>query len=257
MFDIGIGKARDQAARILEAYGLECGGDADLRDLAYDRGLFVIDQSMTGAEGRLVRRGKRAIAAISNRIQYEGKRSFVIAHEMGHFELHQSSPLFLCDDSDFIDWHSRRPEETEANEFAAELLMPTDYFRREASATEFSLEEVRQLSELCGVSLTAAAVRLVKLDVVPSALAFCQHGEIKWSMVSKSFPYQYMKYEGRPDGYSGAGEFYSNGDTSEEAAETPADAWFTDYELEPDAMILEQCLIMSNLNATLSFISQV
>lgn len=257
MFEPGIGIAKARATSILNAYGLHHGGDVDLRNLAFDRGLIVIDRPMSGAEGRLVRRGRRAIATVNDKIQYEGKRSFVIAHEMGHFELHKDSPLFVCDEADFVDWHRQRPEESEANEFAAELLMPESYFKREASATEFSLEEIRHLAEICGVSLTAAAVRVVKLDVMPSALAFCQHGEIRWSMKSKSFPYQYMRRKGAPDGYSGAGEFYSVGNTSVEAVETPADAWFSDHGIKSSAMVLEQCLVMSTLNATLSLISQV
>jgi len=257
MFDLGIGKAKAQATDILSKYGLQRGGDADLQDLAFDRGLVVMSKPMTGAEGRLVRKGKRAIATINDGIQHDGKRTFVIAHELGHFELHQDSPLFVCDESDFVDWHRRRPEETEANQFAAQLLMPRNWFTSEASAVELSIEEVSHLAETCGVSLTAAAFRCVELDVTPCALAFCQGGEIKWSKASKSFPYQYMRGSGAPDGYSGAGEYFAKGVNHQNPIETPADAWFGDYGISQTDTVIEQCLVMTRLNAILSLIWEV
>lgn len=257
MFDLGIGKAKARATDILVEYGLPHGADVNLYNLAFDRGLVVMDKSMTGAEGRLVQKGGQAIAAINDKIRYAGKRTFVIAHELGHFELHRDSPLFLCDESDFVDWHRSRPEETEANQFAAELLMPSAWFTSEASAVHFSIEEVNYLAEASCVSFTAAAFRCVELDVTPSALAFCKNNEIEWSNASDSFPYQYMYGNGSPDGHSGAGEYFANGIDHQEPTETPADAWFGDHEISQDDTVIEQCLVMSNLNATLSLISQV
>jgi Zn-dependent peptidase ImmA (M78 family) len=257
MFDSGIGKARGRATDILTEYGLRHGGEADMRNLAFDRGLVVMNKAMSGAEGRLVQKDNRAIATINSEIQYDGKRTFVITHELGHFELHKDSPLFLCDESDFVDWHRNRPEETEANQFAAELLMPQEWFVREASAAHFSIEEVNRLAEASSVSLTAAAFRCVELDVTPSAIAFCKDNEIKWSETSESFPYQYMYGSDSPDGYSGAGEYFADGIDHQEPLETPADAWFGDHQISRDDKVVEQCLVMSNLNATLSLISEV
>jgi Zn-dependent peptidase ImmA (M78 family) len=257
MFDPGVGAARQRAHEILDEFGLEYGAQADLIDLAFARNLIVVEKPIRGAEGRLVRTGDRAMATINENIRYDGKRSFVVAHEFGHYELHKDTPLFVCDENDFLDWHRRRPEETEANQFAAELLMPRDWFKAQTNATEISVNELERLAHLCGVSLTAAAFRCVELDVTPCAIAFCQDNEIQWSQVSPSFPYQYMRGSGTPDGYSGAGEFFSGGSTSEEPLETPADAWFRDYDLSSEEEVMEQCLTMSRLNATLSLISQV
>jgi len=212
---------------------------------------------MTRAEGCLVQKGGQAIATINDEIYNEGKHNFVVAHEFGHFELHQDSPLFLCDESDFVDWHRHRPEETEANQFAAELLMPRRWFISEAGAVELSIEEVSRLAEACDVSLTAAAFRCVELDVIPSALAFCKDNDIKWSNVSESFPYQYMRGNGSPKGYSGAWEYFEEGRNHQEPIETRADVWFGDYDISEDDTVIEQCLVMSRLNATLSLIWQV
>lgn len=257
MFDPGVGAARQRAHHILDEFGLEYGAQTNLVDLAFARDLIVVEKPMSGAEGRLVRKGDRAMATINANISHAGKRSFVIAHEFGHYELHRDSPLFVCDEKDFVDWHRRRPEETEANQFAAELLMPRGWFELQTNATEMSVNELERLARLCGVSLTAAAFRCVELDVAPCAIAFCRDNKIKWSQVSTSFPYQYMRRSGTPDGYSGAGEFFSGGSTSTEPVETPADAWFRDHSLPSGEEVMEQCMTMNRLNATLSLIWQV
>lgn len=257
MFDPGVAKAKKCALDILHDFGLEHGGEADLQALAFALGLVVMNRSMRGAEGRLIQKDETAIATINDQIRHERKRSFVIAHELGHYKLHRESPLFLCDESDFVDWHRRRPEETEANQFAAELLMPAGWFRRNASAAEFSREEVSRLADTCGVSLTAAAFRCVELDIVPCAIAFCKDEKIKWSNVSRSFPYQYMRGSGSPDGYSGAGEYFAKGSTPRDPVPTFCDAWFKDYSIDSQDELMEQCIAMNTLNATLSLIWQV
>ncbi len=53
------------------------------------------------------------------------RQRFTVAHEIGHMILrHTTSHVYL--DSD-----SNKPEETEANQFAAELLMPTSMLKKD------------------------------------------------------------------------------------------------------------------------------
>ena len=241
-------KARD----ILVYYGLEGGAAAHLLDIACDRGLVVLDKEVRGAEGRLVRRGKRAIATISTSIKHEGKRSFVTAHELGHYEL-QHRALVGCDDDSFVAWHRHRPEETEANQFAAELLMPKQWFIDVARRRPLSLVAVKDIADTCQVSVTAAAFRYVELDVSPSALVFCQSRLIQWYHVSSSCPYSFINQGQPPHRYSGAGEYFFDGNTSTNPEPTPITAWFLDNNVQSDQTVMEQCWPMPNL-ATLSLI---
>ena len=237
----------------LAYYGLECGAAAHLRDIAYDRGLVVLDKEIRGAEGRLVRQGKRAIATISTSIDHSGKRTFVTAHEFGHFELQHKAGVG-CDDAAFVDWHRNRPEETEANQFAAELLMPKQWFIDVARSSPLSFDAVRDIASRCQVSVTAAAFRCVELNVSPSALVFCQSGLIRWYRVSSSFPYRFVNHGQPPHRYSGAGEYFFDGNTSPYPEPTPVTAWFLDKNVQSDQSVIEQCLPMPNLKATLSLI---
>ena len=253
-FNLGIAQAETRAREILDALGLTTVANVDLRDLAFDRGLIVEARAIRGAEGRLVRRGDRAIAVVDASILEHGKRRFVAAHELGHFELHGTEPVFVCDTAAFFDWHRGRPAETEANRFAAELLMPRLIFLRDGRAVPTSLGAVGDLASGYRVSLTAAAFRYVHLDVAPSALVFCRRGQIEWSIVSPSLPLQYVGPRRPAHAHSGAGEYFRTGSTSLDPEWTPVEAWFLDDTLVRGEQYLEQCQPMPSYEACLSLI---
>jgi Zn-dependent peptidase ImmA (M78 family) len=63
---------------------------------------------------------------VVNEIHHIKKRIFTVAHEIGHYLLHLDlMPEFFCNEIFKI---SNKKIETEANRFAAEILMPTDTF---------------------------------------------------------------------------------------------------------------------------------
>ena len=253
-FDVGIALAEKRAREILKEFGLPNVANVDIRDLALALGLLVQTRPIRGAEGRLIRRGSRAIAVVDEAISEQGKRRFVAAHELGHYELHTEDPLFVCDTSAFYDWHKRRPAETEANRFAAELLMPRTCFIEEAQAIRPSLDAISVLANSYRVSLTAAAFRCVDLNVFPSALVFCRRGRIEWSIVSDSLPLQYIGPRRAAHPHSGAGEYFQTGSTSQKPELTPVEAWFQDDTLVKGERYFEQCQPMPNYEACLSLI---
>ncbi len=224
-FDLGIALAEQRARDILADLGLDRVAGVDIRDLAFERGLLVEARRIQGAEGRLIRRGERAIAVVDAAIREKGKRRFVAAHELGHFELHRGDPVFVCTQADFFDWHRRRPAETEANRFAAELLLPRTVFVEDARQLGTSFDAIRSLTETYATSLTATAFRYVHLDVAPSALVCCVDGRIEWSLVSSTFPYKRMRRGCRAHPHSGAGEFFAQQTTSTRPEPTPLTAW--------------------------------
>ncbi|OZC01289.1 ImmA/IrrE family metallo-endopeptidase [Rubricoccus marinus] len=238
---------------MLKAYGITRAADIDLRDLAFDRKLVLRAAPIRGSEGRLIRRNEWSIATVDSAIRHDGKRRFVAAHELGHHELHRDAPVFVCDGRDFLDWHRRRPQETEANRFAAELLMPKAAFCADAHGAR-SLASVGEVADAYRASLTAAAFRFVHLDVAPSALVFCVGGRVEWSLISPSFSCRYVERGRAVHPYSGAGEAFSSGATSRGPEPTPVTAWFSDDDLDPSADVYEDCLAMPSLDATLSLI---
>ena len=91
--------------------------------------------------------------------QNPGRRRFSIAHELGHyhFPTHTNGPR-ECGASALQASHDfGQRAEWEANSFAAELLMPTRLFRRDARRREVSFKAAYELmsQDIYGVSATA------------------------------------------------------------------------------------------------------
>jgi len=134
-----------------------------------------VDQADFGDEisGVLMKDGDRAIIGVNAR-HAPTRQRFTIAHELGHFLLHTSRDLFV--DKDYI-VHFRDetsstgvdPIEVEANQFAAEVIMPADKVRELFNARRFDIDDeaaLRRLAAKFTVSPTAMAVRLSSLGLV-------------------------------------------------------------------------------------------
>lgn len=91
------------------------------------------------------------------------RKRFTIAHEIGHIILH-------ADEGDIVDYRQsigpypegQTPKEQEANQFAAELLMPRAVFESLWNALEGS---VRDIADQLDVSTQAAEIRALQLGL--------------------------------------------------------------------------------------------
>ena len=92
------------------------------------------------------------------------RQRFTIAHELGHFILHDDYPeeTFYRDQYAHLLTHSKHSIEQEANWFAASLLMP-------AEATNLYWRDIRDISDFATmfrVSISAATYRLKNLGLI-------------------------------------------------------------------------------------------
>lgn len=91
------------------------------------------------------------------------RKAFTIAHEIGHYILHEdkAQETFFRKDLIFVDKETK-PMEQEANCFAASLLMPRGVVTR-----YFALvKDTQYLAELFNVSYSAMRLRLKNLDLI-------------------------------------------------------------------------------------------
>ena len=102
---------------------------------------------------------KRKIIYVERNAPYE-RQVFTVAHELGHFYLHQSKPIevFYRKDLPGFD-EDDSTEEQEANWFAASLLMPRNLLKVISNLTNDTTEISRRFS----VSSSAAYYRLKNL----------------------------------------------------------------------------------------------
>lgn len=162
-----------------------------LKEICCERGAFVRESQLSGSEGRLVVNGDRGIITIHPHPRYQGRNRFSVAHELGHFELHRNEKtLWSCTDADMNRWNlDARAEkrEIEANEFAAELLMPEKFIAPDIDRDTPNLELLKAIANEYHVSLTALLHRFTDLTQRACAIVFTKGGRISHSWKSKQF----------------------------------------------------------------------
>ena len=175
-------------------------GKPNLGFICHQLGLRVRGGSSTGFDGILIR-GKtesKGIIGIRDAIGEPSRKRFTIAHEIGHFVIpsHKYLPN-SCESNQIDSYRSYLPKtEQEANEFAAELLLPSKsvapVFR--SNDVEPSLEVVSRIARQFSTSLSATARRLVDLRDDALALVWQENGKVCWLYKdSKKFPFYLAK----------------------------------------------------------------
>jgi Zn-dependent peptidase ImmA (M78 family) len=112
-----------------------------------------------------------------NPTQSKVRQRFTIAHELGHFLLHRESNKEMFVDKDFLVkfrskknyTQSERRQESEANAFAAALLMPRDFVLTELNKEKFQvlseLQLIEELAKVFDVSIPAMTYRISDLNI--------------------------------------------------------------------------------------------
>lgn len=134
------------------------------------QGCSIRTLDLKDVSGILVRSAKGNFIGV-NGTHHETRKRFTIAHELGHFMLHEGQAVRY--DRDFrVSLRSDESsagtnvEEVEANFFAASLLMPDRMLSTDLRAGSIDLEDVegvREIARAYGVSAQAMTLRLARL----------------------------------------------------------------------------------------------
>ncbi|HEX3448735.1 MAG TPA: ImmA/IrrE family metallo-endopeptidase [Isosphaeraceae bacterium] len=86
----------------------------------------VVYRPFEGDVSGMVYRNRREKVIGVNSSHPQNRQRFTVAHEIGHLVLHKGQPVFVDSFEGRINWRdgASAKEESEANAFAAELLMP-------------------------------------------------------------------------------------------------------------------------------------
>lgn len=170
---------RQSAAQVLRAtglYRLPVNIDGVAQALGIQVHYAPLDDDYSGL---LVIRGGSAVAHI-NAKHPPNRQRFSLAHEIGHFVLHEGQQT--ARESAYVDKSMRlyhradraingqnARQEWQANLFAAELLMPEELLRSKIIDEGYDLEDeadVARLAVVLRVSEQALSIRLTRLGVV-------------------------------------------------------------------------------------------
>jgi hypothetical protein len=178
-------RAIQAAESLLDELAITGPEDMDVTLVAAHCGLFATTRSLANEEGHLVRTGRHGIASVDTRAVRSRKWRFVVAHELGHFLLHEGHDDFArCTTSRARP--ARRRVESEANDFASELLLPRRWFAARC-AGRLSLDAVQALARTFRASLTSTALRALVFTDTPCALVHATGGVVDWWACSASF----------------------------------------------------------------------
>ncbi len=124
--------------------------------------------------------------------QTPGRRAYTIAHEFGHWVLHRDlidedeafeGGVYCSEDS--ILRRNGSGIEQEADEFAANLLMPLNDFRKQIPAKSVpDVDVLGNIADRYGVSLTAATLRWLEYTETRALLVVSNEGFAHWAKTS-------------------------------------------------------------------------
>ncbi|MUO98022.1 ImmA/IrrE family metallo-endopeptidase, partial [Agrobacterium vitis] len=121
-----------------------------------------------------------------------GRRRFTIAHEIGHFLIPWHKGDQRCTKKDMIERRIEtlvQKQETEANRFAAGILMPRPWFVSDMRKLgDADVEHVKTLARQYGTSVEATVARYVELTDDCCAFVFSKDGIIRYTRATKDFP---------------------------------------------------------------------
>lgn len=163
------------------------------------------------------------------RDQAGGRRRFSISHELGHFHIPSHADVSgWCSNADLRAMESdTRVREWEANDFAAELLMPQRLFAGDVAARDISIATAAELSGPAwyDVSVMAAALRIVQTTSQPAALVVSTNGRVSWHVRSDAFRLWLPRPQERLHHDTLAAAGFRQVEISERPVPVPAVAW--------------------------------
>ena len=179
-----IGRAKFEAHKLAKSLHIISPSQYDIEDIAMSLGIYVREEPLIGAEARLIRNGNRGIIRINPRIINKGRKAFTIAHEIGHWILHDRN--IQVDTEKEILESSPQVIEKEANAFAGSFLMPSYLFYPICQNETPTLELINSLANTFSTTLTATAIRFTEEALFPCAIVFSKDGIISWWTANKS-----------------------------------------------------------------------
>ena len=175
-------------------------------------------------EGRLLRSRDCGIVNVAEHAYRSQKWRFVIAHEMGHFLRHPNDDNFeACTRGDLSNY-TGTGRESEANDFASELLMPGFLFKKKCDRNRPSLRDIVEIATDFQTSVTATALRFVLFAPEPCAVIHSTDGIVDWLDWSPNFCVG-IRRGTRLNDRTYAGDLFAGKHVDDRASQVDGDAW--------------------------------
>lgn len=257
-----------KAKELLEEIGFENISDLSMDLLVSGLGATLIMEPLKNSDGKIVRGNSKALIKINSEIPYEEKIRFTIAHEIGHFLLHDKLDLEIHDDnSNTLNWFKsieqqakKGLQEWEANDFASELLMPEKALRKFVENKRFSPNLVKDIASNFKTSLTSVTYRLASLNIYPLFIVSSHNGKVSYWNKSENFWVKVKNITKLTPPEDSVAQEYIEADynfiykESEKAQLISKSVWFELNSYEKDSDFYEYCIPTKQYKSVVSII---
>jgi len=243
-----------KAIELIKKYCIDSPAQLNLEEIANAEYLIIEERNTNSYQGRINFNDEYGLISINKNIQEHGAKRFTIAHEMGHF-FNEKEKRFNKHSCNIIDIYGKKIHESNANKFAAELLMHRPWFNDLIRNRPVSMELMKEIAEALGVSLTAAAFRYVEIGQYPVALIMCRDGKVQWSYINEYFPLKWI-----PNGYqvreeSSAYDYFHSKEVQTCDDLVPVHTWFSDDKnCNSSDYLYEQNVVIQNYQSVLTLL---
>ena len=223
---------------------------------AADAKIKVADDLADNESGQTTQfRGKHVIFVNGN--HSEERQRFTVLHEIAHIVLglpsnHHGEPI----KTETLLRYRRRPkEEVLCDVFAAECLLPYEWFAKQVANTDISMDAVKSLAKQYEASLTTTGSRFALSAKEPCAFVLSEVGRIRY--VSRSQELKELRgwidfNVPLPQG-SVARRLIKGSSEIEDYDEVPSDVWF-DGGIRNRAFVAEEAIRLREWNQCLSLV---
>ncbi|MGA2328482.1 MAG: ImmA/IrrE family metallo-endopeptidase [Bryobacteraceae bacterium] len=247
--------AAELASLLLDRLGIT--GKPDLTAVCRRLGLRVKEERLSGAHGTLVRSksAQKGIITVKASLREAAQKRFTIAHEIGHFIIPYHKELGNVCDARVIDRYGTtmpRPE-LEANEFAAELILPSKLISNRLPLKHPSLDPIGTVAREFEASLTATTWRYLDLTDLPCAMVWSEAGKAVWYRTSEALPYK-LPLRDLPTEQSIAGRLCAGKEVTSRADKVDPQLWFYPSQAERISLLIEESLPLPSYDAVLTLL---
>lgn len=248
-----------QAAKnVLASLGIEDPAQTDIEDLILFYDGMVKHKPLGSCDGRMVMKNGRSIVTLNSNIEFAQKKRFVLAHELGHIICHAGKDATFSDDYNTLEAYKHGPQEREANDFASELLMPSETFVKSCERQKFNSALVRSLAAKYNTSLTATVYRYIDLGPHPICVFYSKDGIVQYWKKSDKFDF-WVKDRNRlrvpeesvAQEFFGKGKIYPTHDSDQTIFRS---VWCELGKYDTDIQMSEFCIVTPQYNTVLSVI---
>ena len=206
--------------------------------------------------GNTFKLGKQNIILV-NGTHNEQRQRFTVLHEIAHIiqkipSKHHGPNL---SSSDLISYRSRPKEEILCDVFAAECLLPSEFFRNDMDDLDISLDAVKELADKYKASLTSTGSRFASNCDTPCAFVLMEQGKIRYVSRSRSLKELNGWIQFGIPIPNGSVAYYllTENKTVQDCDEIPTDTWFSNG-IGSHQYLSEEAMLINRWNQCLSLI---